>query len=307
MNTSIQTPHYVNLYKEFDTLIKAKNYAGENTYQYCIRDFMLWLESQDILRIKKVESSDVIRYYEYLLERPNKRRTGTLSASYVNQNLFSLRMFFDYLLETDQIKSAVVLPKYYRKEGKSRNIITQQEATLLFDSCVNSKEKALLSLAYGCGLRRTEIQKLNVNDINLASGILVVKQGKGRKRREIPVSDSVIRYLKNYLIHERTKLLQGKTQTELAFILGANGNRMQGEYLNLMLQDIILRTENRKLIKKELTLHCLRHSIAAHLIDNGASIEFVRDFLGHSRIDTAHLYARRRKRNRNINLKYANA
>ena len=101
------------------------------------------------------------------------------------------------------------------------------------------------------------------------------------------------------MIHERPQVLHYGKQNETAFFLGNKGTRMKGEYLGEMLHEIINRTNNRKLISKEITLHCLRHSIAVHLIDQGAGIEFVRDFLGHSQIDTAHIYARRRKSKKN--------
>ena len=70
---------------------------------------------------------------------------------------------------------------------------------------------------------------------------------------------------------------------------------MQGDHINERLKELIANTNNADMTSKEITLHCLRHSIATHLLDNGASIEFVRDYLGHAEIDTVHVYARRRK------------
>ena len=75
---------------------------------------------------------------------------------------------------------------------------------------------------------------------------------------------------------------------------------MQGQYLLDLLKEIIQRTQNPELLRKEITLHCLRHSIATHLMDNGASIEFIQQLLGHAEIDTAHLYSKRRKQQMNI-------
>ena len=70
--------------------------------------------------------------------------------------------------------------------------------------------------------------------------------------------------------------------------------------MNQLLKDIILRSKSVSLMQKQITLHSLRHSIAMHLAENGADIEFIRDFLGHSEIDTSHIYARKNKRKQNI-------
>ena len=111
------------------------------------------------------------------------------------------------------------------------------------------------------------------------------------------MSDSVIRDLKDYIFHERHvyELKKQKKKTN-AFFLNAWGQRMAGDYLNKRLKILTEKTRNSKLMSKEISLHSLRHSIATHLLDGGASIEFVRTFLGHREIDTVHIYARRRKR-----------
>ena len=106
----------------------------------------------------------------------------------------------------------------------------------------------------------------------------------------------MIHQLNNYINNERENYLDSQNRFENAFILNNQGKRMLGSYANNLLKKIIVRTNNTDLLKKKISLHSLRHSIAVHLIENGASIEFVKDFLGHSDIDTTQLYARRRKR-----------
>jgi len=161
---------------------------------------------------------------------------------------------------------------------------------------LNKREKALLSVAYGCGLRRSEIHNLNTNDVNLYKGTLIVRKGKGNKSRTIPLSDAVISHLKDHLIDERSDYFSSDAkESSQAFFIGVMGKRMRGEALNNNLKKIVTRTGNDELERKRITLHSLRHSIATHLIDKGADIEFVQRFLGHSMIDTAHLYAKRRK------------
>lgn len=292
----IQTPLFKNYYNGFDMFIVAQNYStGKGkSYQYNIKDFLIWLERKGVTNLKVLQSN-VVAYSDYLIQRPKHRFTGTLSSSTINQNLFSLSLFFDYLLAIQEIQSSVYIPRYNRTDGKERNIATIEEIHLMYDHCKNRLERCIIDLAFGCGLRRGEMQDLDTSDLNLSSGILVVKEGKGRKRREVPMSDVIVKSLREYLINERPIYLREYNKQELAFFINNWGTRMQGADINDKLKEIILRTQNQELLNKEITLHCLRHSIAAALLDKGASIEFVRDFLGHASIDTSHIYARKRK------------
>jgi site-specific recombinase XerD len=115
------------------------------------------------------------------------------------------------------------------------------------------------------------------------------------------MSDSVLRDVQKYLFKERDKKIN-PNQTITAFFVSNFGKRMTGSQFYTKLRSIINKTNNAEIKSKKITLHTLRHSISSHLINNGASIEYVKNFLGHSDIDTSHIYARRRKM-KNIILK----
>jgi integrase/recombinase XerD len=111
---------------------------------------------------------------------------------------------------------------------------------------------------------------------------LYVRDGKGAKRRVIPLNQTVKNDLENYCKKYR------KDKNCEAFMLSRIKHRMSGDSYNRTLKQLLQRTE----INKEITLHHLRHSIATHLLENGMSIEFVRDFLGHSHLETTQIYAK---------------
>ena len=138
----------------------------------------------------------------------------------------------------------------------------------------------------------------------MQKGVIVIRDSKNHRSRTIPISDYVLKDLKEYIIYERGKLQQNRKQNnqtiERALILNEHGNRKGGETMGLRLKELIVKTQNPELLKKEITLHCLRHSLATHLLDKGANIEFVRDYLGHQNIDTTHIYAKRRKQRMKI-------
>lgn len=293
------------LINEFYQYIKTKGYsrAKDGVYSSCVREFLFFIESRHVNDLKQVTATEIIAYHNYLSERPNQRRAGGLSDSMIKNHLFSVRLFFDYLLDTGELDSSPArLPRFTMKKYQERNILTTEEVNQLYDVCQTVQDKALLSVAYGCGLRRSEIEQLDASDVHLSKGILVVRDGKNHKSRTIPLSDRVLNDLKEYIIYERMKYIQAvnnKVSTHALFI-NARSERKSGAHLNARLKQLIELTQNPELIKKEITLHCLRHSIATHLLDNGATIEFVQQFLGHSQIDTAHLYAKKRKQRMKI-------
>ena len=300
----LSNSEYLKLLSDFNTFIVVRGYGNGKPvpYQLNLKEFLFFLSSQNINRIQKVKANHIISYYEYLTKRPNLRRPGLLSSSTIKSHLFTLRIFFDYLLKTDVIeKSPAHLPKFQWGEYSERNICTVEEIKQLFAACESNRDRAILNIAYGCGLRRTEMQNLNATDVQLHKGVLLVREGKGNKPRSIPLSDPLIKDLKKYFFHERSIYFSENSIKNISsFFINNRGSRMSGHYLNERLKKIINRTNDNALIDKKITLHCLRHSVATHLIDNGASIEFVQYILGHSLIDTAHLYSKHRKQQLNV-------
>lgn len=294
---SIHTIEFENLLKEFKKELSVKQYS--KNYQYKnysqAREFLFYCESREIIWVNNIKAQDVLDYHDYISMRPNQRLEGTLSETAINSHFGSIKMFFEFLENTNIIEASPVnLPSYQRAKYNQREIATREEIKELYEVAKDSREKAILSLAYGCGLRRGEIQALNVSDVMLYKGILVVRNGKNSKSRRVPMSDKVIQDLKAYLF-ERQKYIKSNANHSDGFLVGEWGRRLSGAMIYQCFRRILERTQNLKLFKKKLCLHSLRHSIATHLLDNGASIEFVQRFLGHADIDMAHHYSKRRK------------
>ena len=143
---------------------------------------------------------------------------------------------------------------------------------------------------------RNEAVQLNINDIHFKTGVLYVREGKYKKRRVIPMTEKVIADLKNYYLHERHSYTSIRTtQDEEAFIVNNYGTRMTGGSYDKILKSII---ENSAVayLKDKISLHNLRHSIASHLQQSGAKLEYVRDFLGHSSLNVTQVYTHIKQR-----------
>lgn len=302
MKNSIQNKDFQRLLEVFDSFIKVRNYKTGNSrmYQNTLIEFLVWLEESGINNIKELTTKESIKYFEYLIARPKLRGEGTLSQKSIKFHLFVQGLFLINLMENKEIENGYYIPSYEGGSEKSRNTLSVEEIKTVYKHTENELERALLSVAYGCGLRRSEISALDLKDVKLATGMVIVRSGKNSKRREVPMSDTVMGYLKKYIQEERSQRLAGKRQTEEAFFINSKGRRSTGENLNDILKKMIEQTKDFQLIQKDITLHCLRHSIAYHLAENNAGIDFIRRFLGHSDINTTYIYAIKNKKRKII-------
>jgi len=246
----------------------------------CVNEFLEFTRKP----ILEMEAKDITNYHEYLKERPRKRGSGGLSENYINHHIYSLKLFFGWQQEKGVIiENPISSLEFKTPTSKPREILTPQEIKTLYNACETLKERAVLSLFYGCGIRRTEGENLDLKDIHFRTGILYVRNGKNNKRRAVPMSKGVSMDFKNYTYKERSP-----KSHEQAFITNCIGTRTSGSSFNKALKNILERTG----IKKEITLHCLRHSIATHLLESGLPLEYVRDFLGHKHLESTQIYTR---------------
>lgn len=248
-----------------------------------------FIQQQSITDISYIEQQKVKSFLEFLQTRPLKLRSGALSEMMISHYVYALKTFFTWLEITEQIDyNPISGMKFKRAKQSVREPLTTEEINQLFAATASLKETALLHVFYSCGLRRSEGEALNINDIHFKQQLLYVREGKGEKRRVVPVTERVSKDLEEYYLQERCSSITKKVKDEDAFLLNRIGNRMTGNSLNKLLKLILEKAG----ITKEVTLHHLRHSIATHLLQSGMSMEYVRDFLGHSHLETTQIYAK---------------
>jgi integrase/recombinase XerD len=261
-----------------------------NMLPACVSEF---IDQQQITDIVQVEQQKVKQFYEYLQTRPLKKRSGALSEMMISHYVYALKTFFSWLEITGQIDyNPISGMKFKRAKQHVREPLTADEIKLLFEAAGSLKETALLHIFYSCGLRRSEGEALNIQDMHFKLQLLFVRQGKGAKRRVVPVTERVSKSLEEYYLHERCASTVKNVKDMEAFILNKRGRRMKGDGYNKMLRALIDKTNNAELIAHNCTLHHLRHSIATHLLQSGMSMEYVRDFLGHTFLETTQIYAK---------------
>lgn len=275
-------------------------YAAHSTRSkfLALNEFLQWLGNKAVADISSVTPVIITEYYEYISSRPSKKDGGALHQKTVCRTMYTIRDCFEMLLQERSIKSnpfGALQFAYPQQETPERTILTLQEIQQLYEASATAQERAILSLAYGCGLRAGELQKCNTEDIRLREKILIVPEGKGNKRRVIPLSNGVVKDLAGYYYNEREALTQGRDYQlspghAAAFMLHSRGGRMNDDTYNKYLKRLIERTENKAMQEKQITIHSLRHSIATHLLAQGVSVEQVRLFLGHAQLETTQIY-----------------
>lgn len=249
----------------------------------CVSEFLEFVKADNL---KKITPQEIRCFHDYLQSRPNKRREGGLSDMMIIQEIYALKLFFHFLLETGHINKNPMSNYFFKKnKPKERVVLKIDEIKCLFDVARNLEEVVILHLFYSCGLRRTEAVKLNCNDVHFREGIVYVREGKGNQSRAIPVTPKVAEDLKNYYFIEREKVIK-RRRNPAAFVLNSSGCRMRGDTFYKRFKKLLEISQ----ISKNISLHHLRHSIATHLLENKMGYELVKDFLGHRHFESTQIY-----------------
>jgi len=277
--------------EDFEKWLRTIGYAESTVYgsvRY-VRDFLIWLEPTPVHGLHQVNGKVIKTYYNYLQKRANKRQTGGLSESSIISNIDALKRFSRYLQETGKANLEIDL-QLKAITPEIQPILTLVEIRSLYRACGNDilglRDRAILGIYYGCGLRRSEGVALNISDLQLKEKRLYVRKGKNYRERYVPMTEKVREDLENYLYVAREKILSFKGIKQEALLLSMRCSRMHGNSVILRLQKLAEKAH----ISKEIGLHTLRHSIATHLLQSGLTLEEVSQFLGHASLESTQIY-----------------
>ena len=264
-----------------------------------VRELLNHLEQKGKTQVGQITSGLIRDYYEELKVRPNERRGGALSSGYLNKHLQALYKFCEYL----RLSGRLLLPdlniRWEEDSVEEMTYLTVEEMRGLYEATYgwnlgtflepcNSRDRAILTIYYGCGLRRSEGYHLNVSDIDLDTKVLKVRRGKGYKKRLVPFNTASGKYLERYIYDWRARLL--KDTKEPALFISQRGRRMESQSMALRLKILQDRCTVSSIKNKNVTLHILRHSIATHLLQAGMKLEKIAQFLGHSSLESTQIY-----------------
>ncbi len=271
---------------DFTEYLQEEKKSSENTvlsYARDLRGFCRFMKECGILDAAKVNRTNVMAYV-YELQKQHK------AGATVSRNIASIRSFYQFLqrkgIVTENPAADLELPKV---EKKVPEILSLDKVELLLeqpngDEDKEIRDKAMLELLYATGIRVTELISLKVEDINLS--LEYIHCGSDAKGRIIPIGAQAKFSLRRYMEKVREHMVS-KPEEDVLFV-NCNGKPMtrQGFW------KIIKSYAKKAGIQEDITPHMLRHSFAAHLIENGADLRSVQEMLGHSDISTTQIYTK---------------
>lgn len=253
-----------------------------------LRQFMGWLTAQEVHGLDQLEALHASAYMEQEGQRLGQHTGRPLSAGHLNKQVEALQLFSRYLRETGRYATGFNL-KRIEEQRPLPVYLTQEEIQQLYevtaDSVLGMRDRAMLAVYYGCGLRLNEGVHLECKDVMRDRQLLHVRKGKRYKERLVPMSVRTMAMITLYMDTGRPQLLQ-QHPTDRLFIDANRGRPMQRQSLYIRIK-ALARSAG---IKKKVGTHTLRHSIATHLLQSGMKLEQIQQFLGHSSLDSTQIY-----------------
>ncbi|MGV7108137.1 tyrosine-type recombinase/integrase [Flavobacterium sp. U410] len=298
IHTPIKNESYKVLVQSFENWLDILGYS-ESTIKNLpshLREFLHYLENENINQINLVSVQIVKDYYNHLQTRENQMREGGLSKAYLNKHIQALIKFNDYLKEHHAKPLPIHLKREEQDHRDSLQILTQEEVKQLFKATdysseqerIRKRDKVILVLLYSCGLRRNEVVNLKIKDIVFDKERIHVRKGKNYKERYVPVNEYNLKIIEEY-IYDYRPLFYNYKETEY-LLINYRGKPLQGQSLSNRLNAIVKTIASPSGRLEGLTPHILRHSIATHLLEKGAKLETISQFLGHSSLESTQIY-----------------
>lgn len=274
---------YVKEYTSFMTDIRHKSLNTVESYKRDVTQYISYLDGTGVTDISSTTKTTVLSYLLYL------QKEGRASST-VSRTLASLRSYYLFMMQNSVVKSNPTSNlEAPHVEKKIPKILSGEEVELLLEqpkNCDNKgiRDKAMLELLYATGIRVSELINLDVSDVNVPMSFVRCKGGK--KERIIPMGHQAKDALENYINNVRKYMV--KDENETALFVNCSGARLsrQGFW------KLIKYYQHIAGIETDITPHTLRHSFAAHLLENGADLHSIQEMMGHADISSTQIYSR---------------
>ena len=258
---------YVRIPQVYLDKLEVRRYSEStiSVYTHFFREYMRYFYNRPLDSIKKEE---IQTYLLHLI------KTRNISASTQNQIINAIKFYYEQVKGLDRTFYFIERP---RREKKLPMVLSQEEVMRLLRATHNLKHKAMLGLIYSAGLRVGELISLELVDIDSDRMVIYVRGGKGKKDRTTLLSSKILVLLRAYYKRYRPVkwLFEGPNHSQ---------------YSQSSLRKIFIRSKAKAGIYKKLTLHCLRHSFATHLLENGTNLRYIQELLGHNSSKTTEIY-----------------
>jgi site-specific recombinase XerD len=272
----------------FLTALQGQNYSPKTLRAYGddLRQFLGWVARNrvDWEILKRFSRVDIEGFMGYLA---GQRMTGVTRV----RKLAAIRKFFTFLEENRLIAgNPAVTVKGARREEKEPGILyKEQYKALLYEASDNLRDYAIIMTFLQTGIRLSELVNLQVEDVDLEHRLLTVRQGKGKKDRQIPLVDEAVKALRNYVRYRNTELVLDDD----IFFLAKNGTSLNVSSVKYLVAKYVKKAG----IRKKVSVHTLRHTFGAHKADKQMGVATLQELMGHKKKETTLKYIHLAKTN----------
>ena len=273
--------------ENYANCLRFEKNASENTIEAYVSDLqkLQGFAEQNLMNITPITIS-----YEHLQEFLYQVSKVNYSERTQARWISSIKGFFSFLLEDelreDNPSALLETPKLglYLPDTLSLEEIEKLISATEENTDLAKRNRCMIEVLYGCGLRVSELTELQISNINFKENYLKI-QGKGDKVRFVPLADYTADFIKNYINNIRSKQKINPKHSDILF-LNSRGAQISRQMVFLIIKEIVRKAG----IQKNISPHTFRHSFATHLLQNGADLRFIQEMLGHSSITTTEIY-----------------
>ena len=274
--------------------LEAHNFSSHtvNNRIVYVRRFAMWCLERDLTMPSEITKPILERYQRALFQYRNEKGAA-MSFATQSGHLIHIRAFFKWLCKKGRIPvnpaSEIELPRKGERLPDAVLSIDEVERIMSQPNTaepIGLRDRAILEVFYACGIRRTEITQLTIYSVDPERQTLLVRQGKGKKDRFIPIGKRAIAWIQRYMSDARPRLIIDSSVQTL--FLSNLGQALEPQTLSSYISDYIAKAG----IEKSGSCHMFRHAMATHMLDNGADIRFIQVMLGHAKLDTTEIYTR---------------
>jgi len=277
----------------FSEKLELRGYAQRSVelYAYEFSRFLHYLdEHEDCIDPFDIAPEHFTAYHSHLSYEPNKKGKYLKTAT-IYKKLSAVKLFYRVMHEDGAIaqdfSTDITMPKV--KKGLPRNVPTEYQMKALLDNItaktpIAIRNRCILEMLYGTGLRNEEIRMLDCEDINLAERTIFV-HGKGSKDRIVPLGDWIVQWIAKYLDTARPRLKSKRTEGGVIFL-----TRFGTPLSSVSLGEIVRATLKKAALSLKMSPHSFRHAFATHLLKHGADIRVIQELLGHGSLQSTQVY-----------------
>lgn len=273
--------------------LAEKNYSPQTIHvreQY-LRYFIEWCDERSLTRPQHLDRPILERYQRHLFYW-RKANGEPLSIGSQLGRVLPIRHWLQWLVRQGHLlyspASELEMPRIEKRLPKAILSAKEAETVLAVPHVGNSiglRDRAILETFYSTGIRRLELVRLKIRDLDSERGTVMIRQGKGKKDRMIPIGERALAWIQKYLDMARHELVTGKDDGTLFL------SNMGGPFAPGRITDLVRAYVDKAAIGKHGSSHLFRHTMATLMLENGADIRFIQAMLGHASLDTTQIYA----------------